>query len=1077
MIRLLVLFASSACVCLFAGFETAAAQFKFPNQTFTVPEGFEVELISDPSLVQRPVSASFDEAGRLYVTDSSGSNDKPAEQLKEKPHRIMRLEPAKAEGKFTKSIVFADKIMFPEGCLWFNGSLYVAAPPTIWKLTDTNQDGVADLREEWHEGKTLTGCANDLHGPYLGLDGWIYWCKGAFAEQRYTLPNGKSFVSRAAHIFRARPDHSGLEPVMTGGMDNPVGLAFTAEGERILCGTFFAPDEPGHRDGLIHAIYGGVYGKRNNVNDDHKQTGELMPVMTHMGPAAPCSVIRYESRVFGPEYQDNLFVCAFNMHKITRHILEPEGATFKTRDSDFLVSDNPDFHPTDVIEDADGSLVVLDTGPWYKLCCPTSQLNKPDLLGAIYRVRKTGAEKLDDPRGLNIAWNKSSPEQLAALLGDERVFVQRRAMQELAKHGEAAVPALQKIIMFAARAADAKQAKQLEGNHKTEWPKGPAERTKAVWTLTQIDSLAARGSISLASGDPDSMVRCAVLQSASLLRDRQVLEASMEAHKAFEADSKRSPSPISLMEERLWFELLGRTGSFHGIPELAVSDTIADHFLPRVDRTLQHSFTYALIESEGVKTARSLLETAKPQLRPAALIALDQMDNGGLQAATVAPLLASNDADLRKAAVWVAGHHPDWGDALADFFKARLNAKDLASSDLEELGRQLTQFAHSAGIQKLMAATLTDHAMSDAVKQLVLQAMAAAGLKEPPEEWTEAVRSTLGSSEEKLVRAAISAARALSQTKTNAPNLLESLLGIGRDEKRAADLRLEALAALPNGLRSVEPDLFEFLCANVDPSKPVAQRSEASTVLAKAKLKREQLSALTGTMKLAGPLELTKLLTAFERSTNEGVGLKLIASLKEAKGVSSLRPDLIKAVTAKYPASVQQQAQGLIILLDADNAKQAAHIDELLPSLKEGDIRRGQLIFNSQKAACFSCHSMGYMGGKVGPDLTSIGQVRTERDLLESIVYPSASFVRSYEPYFVSTKGGDSYAGVLKKDAADEVVLATGPGTEARINRADIIEMRPGTVSIMPAGLDQQLSKQELADLVAFLKSTKWGPH
>jgi hypothetical protein len=45
-----------------------------------------------------------------------------------------------------------------------------------------------------------------------------------------------------------------------------------------------------------------------------------------------------------------------------------------------------------------------------------------------------------------------------------------------------------------------------------------------------------------------------------------------------------------------------------------------------------------------------------------------------------------------------------------------------------------------------------------------------------------------------------------------------------------------------------------------------------------------------------------------------------------------------------------------------------------------------------------------------------------------------------------------------------------------RIARADITEMRPGTVSVMPAGLEQQMTKQELADLLAFLKSTKWGP-
>jgi putative heme-binding domain-containing protein len=84
--------------------------------------------------------------------------------------------------------------------------------------------------------------------------------------------------------------------------------------------------------------------------------------------------------------------------------------------------------------------------------------------------------------------------------------------------------------------------------------------------------------------------------------------------------------------------------------------------------------------------------------------------------------------------------------------------------------------------------------------------------------------------------------------------------------------------------------------------------------------------------------------------------------------------------------------------------------------------------------------------------------------------------VRSYEPFIVTTKSDETYSGVLKKDAADEIVLATGPGAEVRIARADITEMRPGTVSVMPAGLEQQMTKQELADLVAFLKSTKWGP-
>ena len=167
----------------------------------TVPAGFELELAAGPPLVERPIVVDMDEEGRLYVAESSGSNDNVNKQLKERPHSILRLEDSDADGRYDRRTVFADKMMFPEGVLWHDGSLYVAAPPSIWKLTDTDGDGVADRREEWFNGKTLTHCANDLHGPYLGPDGWIYWCKGAFAEQTYKRPGGTPFVTRASHIL------------------------------------------------------------------------------------------------------------------------------------------------------------------------------------------------------------------------------------------------------------------------------------------------------------------------------------------------------------------------------------------------------------------------------------------------------------------------------------------------------------------------------------------------------------------------------------------------------------------------------------------------------------------------------------------------------------------------------------------------------------------------------------------------------------------------------------------------------------------------------------------------------------
>jgi hypothetical protein len=140
-----------------------------PGPALTVPPGFVIERVAGPPLVNRPIVADFDDEGRLYVADSSGSNDKTDKQVIDRPHRIVRLEDTDGDGRFDRSVLFADKMMLPEGTMWLAGS-----PPfrhrQHLKLTDTDGDGVADQREEWWRENT-TGCANDLHGPYLGLAG------------------------------------------------------------------------------------------------------------------------------------------------------------------------------------------------------------------------------------------------------------------------------------------------------------------------------------------------------------------------------------------------------------------------------------------------------------------------------------------------------------------------------------------------------------------------------------------------------------------------------------------------------------------------------------------------------------------------------------------------------------------------------------------------------------------------------------------------------------------------------------------------------------------------------------------
>src|SRR5438046_6109124 len=115
----LSLLALAASWAMFAGEQPGDAnKVELNGHIFTLPAGFTIELVAGPPLVNRPISADFDEEGRLYVSDSSGSNEKVDVQLKTRPHRIVRLEDSRGNGKFDKATVFADKMMFPEGTMW-----------------------------------------------------------------------------------------------------------------------------------------------------------------------------------------------------------------------------------------------------------------------------------------------------------------------------------------------------------------------------------------------------------------------------------------------------------------------------------------------------------------------------------------------------------------------------------------------------------------------------------------------------------------------------------------------------------------------------------------------------------------------------------------------------------------------------------------------------------------------------------------------------------------------------------------------------------------------------------------------
>lgn len=1020
------------------------------GHNFTLPVGITIEQVTTPELVQRPINIDFDTQGRLYVSDSSGSNDPVEKQLAEKPHRIVRLEDTDGDGKFDKSVVFADKLMFPAGVLCYRGSVYVAAPPSIWKLTDTDNDGIADKREEWFAGKTLTGCANDLHGPYLGRDGWIYWCKGAFAKQTYDNPADafaandpaaanpdannikakKPFVTRAAHIFRARPDGTGIEPVMTGGMDNPVDVIQTPGGERIFSCTFLQNPGGGKRDGLIHAIYGGIYGKVHDVIDDHPWTGpSVMPVMTHLGPAAPSGLTQYESLAFGEEYNGNLFAACFNLHKVTRHQLFPEGATYRTVDTDFVVSDQFDFHPTDVQVDADGSLLIVDTGGWYKLCCPTSQLHKPDILGAIYRVRRTDGKQLENPRGKMLSWRRMPADELGRLLGDERFMVRQRAIDTLAQHGVEALTVLEKIVR--------------------ESPNADA-RLDAVWTATRRDD--GRAIARLALADKDETVRQAALHSISVWRDRGALAQVTPLLQA------KSPHTV-----RAAAEALGRIGDASVIPALLFL-MAAD-----MDRILEHSIICAIVEIGDADAIAMYANHKNPLNRRAAWIALDQLRSPKLEVKPLITELSEDDNYNLEVVCWLLARHPEWGNAIADYVRIHLSNKQ-STLGYEEFVKRTAKFADHPTVHNALAAAFENVQTADADRLMILEIMSNARLKSFPDSWLKALE--YGLKQEIYPELCLQILREAQLTFKQADDIKLTLLQIASNLRTLDLTRVMAICVLPRLLVNADQKLLDVIWV-IYGSDRIEDHDIALEALARLRLSDQQLTDLLPRLQACEPLELERFVKLYAQSKDNELGKLLLQALQKHPAKATLTKETLDSALKNFSPEVQTAGKQLLADLMQTTAEQCQELEARQARLPQGDIRRGQAVFVNSKNACQTCHAVGYVGGTVGPDLSAIGKIRAERDLLEAILYPSASFVRSYEPVQITTTDGRTFNGLIREQNDQEVRIAFGVNQEQRLPRGDIEEINPSKVSLMPAGLDKQLSDQELADLTAFLMSRK----
>ncbi|MDA1313826.1 MAG: c-type cytochrome [Acidobacteria bacterium] len=149
------------------------------------------------------------------------------------------------------------------------------------------------------------------------------------------------------------------------------------------------------------------------------------------------------------------------------------------------------------------------------------------------------------------------------------------------------------------------------------------------------------------------------------------------------------------------------------------------------------------------------------------------------------------------------------------------------------------------------------------------------------------------------------------------------------------------------------------------------------------------------------------------------------------------------------------------------NTRQAVY-EKYRPALDlEGSVENGKRVFRD---VCSECHQIGDIGSKVGPDLLSV-IIRNKEVLMTDILMPNESIEAGYEEYLLETNDGNSVTGVIAAETAETITLRRKKGEQDVISRANIRELRSLSVSPMPEDLEQTISVQGMADLLAYLKS------
>jgi putative membrane-bound dehydrogenase-like protein len=371
----------------------------------TVPPGFKVEVVAHEPDIVNPVAMTFDERGRIWITESV---EYPRHEAGPGRDRIKILEDTDGDGRADKFTIFAEGLNIPSGIAVGAGGVWVGNAPHILFMQDTDGDDRADKTEVVVTG---FGRADTHEGPNSltwGPDGWLYGLNGVFNPTHIEY-RGKTYDFTCA-MWRIHPRTRDFE-VFCEGTSNPWGIAFNNDGDAFVSACVI--------DHLWHLVETGYY---------HRQAGAYPPftwkiesIVDHKHQkAAYCGIHWFDSDAYPPEYREKLYMGNIHGNAINCDRLERNGSTYKGHaEPDFLQANDVWFMPIVQKTGPDGCLYILD---WYdQYHCYQDARRVPEALdrskGRLYRVRYN-----DTPRAPKFDLAQESDDELIERLKSPNIF-------------------------------------------------------------------------------------------------------------------------------------------------------------------------------------------------------------------------------------------------------------------------------------------------------------------------------------------------------------------------------------------------------------------------------------------------------------------------------------------------------------------------------------------------------------------------------------------------------------------------------------------------------------------------------